>query len=137
MGRARGSVLPAMQPVVENSIHYPEKTIGNVMTRCDHCGSECPLPFTCQHCGGKFCAECRLPPNHNCTGIGSWNAKPRPAIGMNYSRGGGVKATSGVALESRRKPEKGTVEGHPYLKTMLVILVLVLLGLALLALGGH
>jgi len=107
------------------------------MTRCDHCGSECTLPFTCQHCGGKFCADCRLPPNHTCTGIGSWNAKPRPAIGMNYSRGGGVTATGGVALESRRRSEKKTGGGPPYLKIMIVIIVLVLLGLAWLVLNGH
>jgi hypothetical protein len=108
-----------------------------VMTRCDHCGSECTLPFTCQHCGGKFCPDCRLPPNHNCTGIGSWNAKPRPAIGMNYSRGGGVTVTGGVAPETRRRPEKKTGEGLPYLKIMIGIIVLVLLGLVWLALSGH
>lgn len=108
-----------------------------VMTRCDHCGSECTLPFTCQHCGGKFCPDCRLPPNHNCTGIGSWNAKPRPAIGMNYSRGGGVTATGGVAPETRRRPEKKTGEGLPYLKIMIGVIVLVLLGLAWLVIYGH
>ena len=70
------------------------------MARCDKCGNEVVLPFTCQHCGGKFCPDCRLPPNHDCTGIGSWNAKPRPAIGMNYSRGGGVRLPVGL----HRKP---------------------------------
>jgi len=113
------------------------KTIRIIMTRCDYCGSECTLPFTCQHCGGKFCPDCRLPPNHDCTGIGSWNAKPRPAIGMNYSRGGGVTATGGIAPESRRKPEKKTGEGFPYLKIMIVVIALILLGLAWLVLGGH
>ena len=52
------------------------------MTRCNHCGNETALPFTCQYCGGKFCADCRLPPNHTCSGIGNWNRKPRPAVGM-------------------------------------------------------
>ena len=109
------------------------------MTRCDKCGNEVVLPFTCQHCGGKFCADCRLPPNHDCAGIGSWNAKPRPAIGMNYSKGGGVTATGGIALESRRRPEKRAAagEGLPYLKIMIAVIVLVLLGLAWLALTGH
>jgi hypothetical protein len=107
------------------------------MTRCDKCGNEVVLPFTCQHCGGKFCPDCRLPPNHDCTGIGSWNAKPRPAIGMNYSRGGGVTATGGTAPESRCKPEKKTGESLPYLKIMIVIIALILLGLAWLVLGGH
>ena len=107
------------------------------MARCDKCANECVLPFTCQHCGGKFCPDCRLPPNHNCTGIGSWNAKPRPAIGMNYSKGGSVTATGGVAPETRRRQEKKAGEGLPYLKIMIVIIVLVLLGLALLVLGRH
>ena len=107
------------------------------MARCDKCGSEVVLPFTCQHCGGKFCPDCRLPPNHDCTGIGSWNAKPRPAIGMNYSRGGGVTATGGVAPESRRRLEKTPGEGLPYLMIMIVIIMIVLLGLAWLVLSGH
>ena len=107
------------------------------MTRCDTCGNEVALPFTCQHCGGKFCPDCRLPPNHGCTGIDRWNAKPRPPVGMSYSKGGGVAATGGIALESRRRPEKKTEAGLPFLKIMIAIIVLVLLGLAWLALTGH
>jgi uncharacterized protein len=107
------------------------------MAHCDRCGDECVLPFTCQHCGGKFCPDCRLPPNHDCTGIGSWNTKPRPAIGVSYSRGGGVTPTGGIALEPRHRPEKKAGEGLPYLKIMIVIIVLVLLGLAWLVLTGH
>jgi hypothetical protein len=107
------------------------------MVRCDYCGNDCVLPFTCNHCGGKFCPDCRLPPNHHCTGIGSWHAKPRPAVGVSYSRGGGVTATGGIALETRRRPEKKAGEGLPYLKIMIVIIVLVLLGLALLVLTSH
>ena len=107
------------------------------MARCDHCGTECVLPFTCQHCGGKFCADCRLPPNHDCSGIGSWNAKPRPAVGMNYRRGGGVSATGGIPPESRRSQGKKAAEGLPYLKILAGVVVLVLLGLAWLALSGY
>ena len=107
------------------------------MTRCDHCGSECTLPFTCQHCGGKFCAACRLPPNHDCTGISSWNAKPRPAVGAGYTRGGGVSATGGIATEPRLRGAKKMATDIPYLKIMAVIIVLVLLGLIWLALTGY
>jgi hypothetical protein len=107
------------------------------MTRCDHCGNESTLPFTCQHCGGKFCADCRLPPNHNCTGIGSWNAKPRPAVGMSYSKGGGVSATGGVIVDSRRGSAKKAAGEIPYLKIMVVIIALILLGFAWLVLTGH
>lgn len=107
------------------------------MAACDRCGTECALPFTCQHCGGKFCPDCRLPPNHDCTGIGSWKAKPRPAVGMSYSRGGGVTATGGIAPETRHRPGKARAEDHPYLTAMIAIIVLVLLGLAWLVLGGY
>jgi hypothetical protein len=107
------------------------------MTRCDHCDSECTLPYTCRHCGGRFCPDCRLPPGHDCTGINSWNAKARPAVGMNYSRGGGVTATGGIAPGTGRRPEQGAGEGLPYLKIMIGITVLVLVGLAWLALTGH
>lgn len=107
------------------------------MTRCDHCGSECTLPFTCQHCQGKFCPSCRLPPNHDCTGIGSWRAKPGPAIGMNYSQGGGVRAIGGIAMKSQRRSEKNAGQSHPFLKFMAAVGMLVLLGLAWLALNGY
>lgn len=106
------------------------------MTRCDHCGSETSLPFTCQHCGGKFCADCRLPPNHDCTGIGSWNKKPRPAVGMNYGRGGGVSATGGVAAETKRQGRATKRAGIPYLWIMLGIIGLILLAVAWLVLTG-
>jgi len=51
------------------------------MACCDYCGSECLLPFTCQHRGGAFCTECRLPPAHQCAGIASWKKKPAPGSG--------------------------------------------------------
>ncbi len=108
-----------------------------IMTRCDHCGSETPLPFTCQHCGGKFCPDCRLPPNHNCTGMGSWNKKPRPSVSVNYGKGGGVSATGGGYIpDSRNGKQKKPAAGIPYLMIMVVIIILVLLGLAWLALSG-
>ena len=107
------------------------------MARCDHCGNESTLPFTCQHCGGKFCADCRLPPNHNCTGIGSWNRKPRPTVGMSYGRSGGVSATGGVAAESRgSRTEKAGGKRIPYLWIMAAVIGLVILGLIWLALSG-
>lgn len=96
------------------------------MTRCDHCGTEVTLPFTCQHCGGKFCADHRLPPNHNCTGLMSWNKKPKPAIGANYGRSG-VSATGGIAMESRRSAAGPAAGRIPWLWVMAAIIGLVLL----------
>jgi hypothetical protein len=56
---------------------------------------------------------------------------------MSYHKGGGISATGGVTLETRRRPEKKAGEGLPYLKIMIVTIVLVLLGFAWLVLGGH
>jgi len=39
------------------------------MVKCDYCGKEVDLPFTCPYCGGHFCAEHRLPESHNCPNI--------------------------------------------------------------------
>lgn len=36
------------------------------MVKCEFCGKEDYLPFRCRYCKGYFCAEHRLPENHNC-----------------------------------------------------------------------
>lgn len=36
--------------------------------KCDYCGREEDLPFTCNYCGGTFCPEHRLPEAHACKG---------------------------------------------------------------------
>ena len=41
--------------------------------KCQQCGREEVLPFKCAFCQGLFCAEHRLPKNHNCPEI--WKAK--------------------------------------------------------------
>jgi hypothetical protein len=107
------------------------------MTRCDHCGSECTLPFSCQHCGGKFCPDCRLPPNHNCIGMGSWKKKPSPSVSVNYGKGGGVSVTGGGYIPDSRRDEKKKPAEIPYLWIMIAVIVLVLLGLAWLVLSGY
>jgi Zn-dependent protease len=36
--------------------------------KCDYCGKDEDLPFTCNYCGGTYCAEHRLPEAHACKG---------------------------------------------------------------------
>jgi len=43
------------------------------MSTCDECGKQENMPYHCRHCGGTFCAEHRLPENHDCPGLDSWN----------------------------------------------------------------
>ncbi len=106
------------------------------MPRCDSCGNECTLPFTCQHCGGKFCPECRLPPNHQCTGITSWQKKPVPGVGMRYDRGG-VTATGGGYAETRCTSKRKPGKEVPWLKVMIAIMVIIILGMFFLMMSGH
>ncbi len=37
------------------------------MSKCDQCGTEVILPFTCAYCGKNYCVEHRLPENHQCS----------------------------------------------------------------------
>ena len=108
------------------------------MTRCDHCGNEVVLPFSCQYCGGKYCPGCRLPPNHTCVNIALWNNKPRPAIGISYKKGGGATPTGGGYLaDSGRDTKKRQGGSIPYLKIMIAIIVLILIGIAWLVMSGY
>jgi len=43
------------------------------MAICDLCGKQENMPYNCRFCGGTYCAEHRLPENHNCTGLKEWN----------------------------------------------------------------
>jgi len=36
------------------------------MTKCEKCGKEVVLPFTCTYCGKDYCDEHRLPESHEC-----------------------------------------------------------------------
>ncbi|MFA4861484.1 AN1-type zinc finger domain-containing protein [Methanoregula sp.] len=106
------------------------------MSACENCGTECALPFTCDHCGGKFCPDCRLPPNHNCTGLGRWNRKPRPSVSMNYGKGGVSVTGGGYIPDQRNRTTKKPAAGVLYLKIMIIIIALVLIVLAWLSLSG-
>jgi hypothetical protein len=108
------------------------------MTRCDHCENEVVLPFSCQYCGGKYCGDCRLPPNHDCVNIGLWNRKPRPAVGISYGKGGGATATGGGYIaDSGSMVRKKAGMGIPYFKIMIAIIVLILIGIAWLVSSGY
>lgn len=39
------------------------------MARCAVCGAEELLPYRCKYCGEYFCAQHRLPEQHNCRGL--------------------------------------------------------------------
>jgi hypothetical protein len=107
------------------------------MARCDSCGNECTLPFTCQYCGNKFCPECRLPPNHQCTGLTSWQKKPAPGVGLRYGREGGVTATRGGYGESRPTSKGKPGKEIPWLKVMIAIMLIIILVILFLVISGY
>ncbi|WP_049980026.1 rhomboid family intramembrane serine protease [Halolamina rubra] len=39
------------------------------MATCDECGKQENMPYECRRCGGTFCADHRLPENHDCPGL--------------------------------------------------------------------
>ncbi|MFW6320716.1 MAG: rhomboid family intramembrane serine protease [Halohasta sp.] len=43
------------------------------MARCDECGVNENMPYQCRRCGRTFCADHRLPENHDCPGLDDWN----------------------------------------------------------------
>lgn len=44
--------------------------------RCDHCGTDEPIPFKCRYCERTFCSIHRLPPNHNCAFLRDYLKQP-------------------------------------------------------------
>jgi cobalamin biosynthesis Mg chelatase CobN len=70
--------------------------------------------------------------------MGSWNKKPKPSVSVNYGKGGGVSVTGGGYIPDSRSGKKRTpAAGIPYLKIMVAIIILVLIGLAWIALSGN
>jgi hypothetical protein len=107
------------------------------MPRCDLCGNPTILPFHCQYCGGNFCDEHRLPPNHQCAGIGAWRKKPTPGVGIQYSRGGGATPTrGGYITRPEKRPAGRPWHTFPYLKVAIAAIVIIVLLLLYLGLTG-
>jgi Zn-dependent protease len=75
--------------------------------KCDYCGREEDLPFTCNYCGGTFCGEHRLPEAHGCTGdltrrVVSGPVTTRSWDGSVYS-GTGYRGRSSPFIFSQRE----------------------------------
>ena len=43
------------------------------------------MPYTCHYCGGSYCAEHRLPENHDCSGLENWD-DPSGVFGSGFDR---------------------------------------------------
>jgi len=56
------------------------------MAICQHCGAFVALPFKCNYCGGEFCPNCRLPPDHDCAWLDSWKSTSAPHASVKMDR---------------------------------------------------
>jgi len=74
--------------------------------KCDYCGADEDLPFTCNYCGGTFCAEHRLPEAHACKGDLSRRVMSQPATtrswdGSSYSGTARIRGSSPYLFSPR------------------------------------
>ncbi|MCL2134544.1 MAG: hypothetical protein FWH37_03185 [Candidatus Bathyarchaeota archaeon] len=57
--------------------------------KCQICGVEVTMPYTCPYCGGQFCGQHHLPENHTCPQINNAYTKrqytTQQGSGYNYS----------------------------------------------------
>lgn len=100
------------------------------MATCDECGEFENLPYQCRRCGQTFCAEHRLPENHDCPGLNEWDdpqgvfASEGPSTG---GRGGRAReATSNRAKRLWRQYFRGNAT-YVFLGLMWVTFALQLL----------
>jgi len=79
------------------------------MAKCAECGEYENLPYQCRRCGQTFCAEHRLPENHECPGLGEWN-DPGGVFDSGFDDGveGGESGGVGARVKSRIDRETGT-----------------------------
>ncbi|MFC7070904.1 rhomboid family intramembrane serine protease [Halobaculum lipolyticum] len=79
------------------------------MAKCSQCGEYENLPYQCRRCGQSFCAEHRLPENHDCPGLNEWN-DPGGVFDSGVDDGGDGGRSGGVTdrVKSRIDRETGT-----------------------------
>ncbi|WP_418284339.1 rhomboid family intramembrane serine protease [Halorubrum sp. DTA46] len=87
------------------------------MATCDVCGEYENLPYQCRRCGKTFCADHRLPENHNCPGLAEWD-DPGGVFDSgfddgveNRAGGGGGGEPAGVATRVKQRVERETSTG--------------------------
>ena len=62
--------------------------------KCDFCGTEVDLPFTCNYCGGTFCPDHRLPEAHACKGDLSHRVVASPSTTRSWDSSGFSSSSS-------------------------------------------
>lgn len=60
--------------------------------RCEECGAQEDLPYTCKFCEGRYCGAHRLPENHACTGLGAYKERLRSEGRLMHQPGEPIRA---------------------------------------------
>jgi Zn-dependent protease len=68
--------------------------------KCDLCGRDEDLPFTCSYCGGTYCGDHRLPESHACKGDLTRRIAANPATTRSWDS----SVYSGTAMGIRGSP---------------------------------
>jgi len=80
------------------------------MAKCSECGEYENLPYQCRRCGQSFCAEHRLPENHECPGLNEWD-DPGGVFDSGFDdsvEGGTDSGGVGARVKSRIERETST-----------------------------
>ncbi|MGB9740283.1 MAG: AN1-type zinc finger domain-containing protein [Candidatus Bathyarchaeia archaeon] len=97
--------------------------------QCDKCKKEVFLPFKCPYCGGYFCAEHRLPENHNCPQIDHVHAPTHITPTIVVQNQGPTEYS--VTYVSVEPPKRGKVHFSIKEAQHLAIATLLVIGIAL------
>lgn len=90
------------------------------------------MPYTCNYCGEAFCSEHRLPENHSCEGLSSYESGVRES-GRIY---GGPSTSRGSSSSSSLSLSLGRFRGNvTYLLLVVMVVVQILQFLVLTAFG--
>ncbi len=105
------------------------------MSRCVECGEDLSMPYTCNYCGESYCSRHRLPENHSCGGLSSYEDEMKDS-GKIY--GGPSTSTASSSGGSKLSFSLGRFDGNvTFLLLILMVAVHVLQFLVLLTMGQN
>jgi len=94
---------------------------------CYACETNDPMPFTCKFCKHEFCAEHRLPEDHDCSGLQVFKQKKQEELrkGKKVS----IIYSKKVREQKWYEPLKQKIESNPnlYIGVFLLALLLIML----------
>ncbi len=94
------------------------------MSRCERCDVDLSMPYSCNYCGGSYCSQHRLPENHDCTGLSSYESEMKDDGKIYGGPSSGTATTSSSPSSSGLSFSLGRFDGN-VTYTLLAIMVVV------------